>query len=352
MEGMNVDNIHELLAKHFSEETSKEEEAFIEEWLKSDGESNVIYKEAKMLWDNSKKSSRAEFDSEQAFLLVSSKLQLNEESNTSSFANKRKDLSKLFKVAAVIVILLGSSIPLINEFNSPETPDEIVVSKDSFQEITSAKGEIKNLKLIDGTKIKLNGGSKVKLVKENFLNNRVVHLSGEAFFEVENVDNAPFKIFTKESEVEVLGTKFNVTSWDKLSEVKVAVLEGKVSFKSTAQNSSDQVLLTNGEMSKLSEDDKPSIPVKININEEVLYWLNNELRFYNTPLKNVLVRLESFYNVEIKVKDIEILSKHLTANFKDESLEEVMKVISIALNLRYTIENNKQIKLSMKGSNK
>ena len=350
MKGMNLENIYEILAKHFSKETSKEEDTFIEEWKKSSDKNSLIYEEVKTLWENSSKQNKFEFNSDQAFELVSSKLQLNNKPKLSVLPGINNRYIKLLKIAAVLLVVLGSSILLINKFNSSDSIGNIVVYEETFQEIISPKGVFKKLQLVDGTKIKLNGGSKIKLIKDDFLNNRIVHLSGEAFFEVENVDNAPFKIFTKDAEVKVLGTKFNVTSWDKLDEVKVAVLEGKVSLKSNTKSQSKEVLLTNSEMSKLSEDEKPTLPVKVNINEEILFWLNNELRFYNTPLKNVLVRLESFYNVEIKVKDLEILTKHLTANFKDESLEEVMKVISIALNLQYSIENNNQIKLSMNGN--
>ena len=93
-------------------------------------------------------------------------------------------------------------------------------------------------------------------------------------------------------------------------------------------------------MSTASKNNSPLKPVKVDVEKYYLFWLYDELNFYNTPFKNIIQRLESKYGVNISVEDVSILSKHLTASFKNEPIGEILNTISIALDLKYSAEKN------------
>ena len=95
-----------------------------------------------------------------------------------------------------------------------------------------------NVILTDGTNVTINSGSSLKY-QSNFLNNknRKVYLKGEAFFDVTKNKNAPFIVTTKKLNIKVLGTKFNVSSYNNDKNTSVVLEEGSVSITLSEETS-------------------------------------------------------------------------------------------------------------------
>src|SRR5699024_6039350 len=104
----------------------------------------------------------------------------------------------------------------------------------------------------------------------------------------------PFIIHTDYSEVEVLGTSFNV-KLDRVSElVEVAVLEGRVSFKDSREGKTQQVILQQGEYAYLDLERSQIKTENFGV-ENYLAWKNNEFRFEQLTIEYVCVQLSRFY---------------------------------------------------------
>src|SRR5690606_5397237 len=97
-----------------------------------------------------------------------------------------------------------------------------------YNTIATPRGGQYQITLSDGTKVWLNASSSIHFPVVFTGNERKVEITGEAYFEVKKDERKPFKVLTTSSAVEVLGTHFNVNSYDDEASIKTTLLEGKV----------------------------------------------------------------------------------------------------------------------------
>lgn len=333
---MNSEQIYKMLAKYLSGEASPDEIKNVNDWINENPGNQLFYDDVKAVWENSL-SNNKNFDVNSAWENVKPKL--SSSSNEDKKLNHAKSNAAFqyfnyLKIAAAIIIMMGFTFLYFNKFYMLESRKSDV----QIKQITSNKGEIRKVRLDDGTVVTLNSNSILETPSKFSERNRTVSLIGEAYFEVAHDIKKPFIVSTKNTTIKVIGTKFNITSWEENEEVIVSVSEGKVLFGSNETNK--HVYINKGEMSTASKNNAPLRPVKVDVEKYYLFWLYDELNFYNTPFKNIIQRLESKYGINISVEDLSILSKHLTANFKNEPIGEILNTISIALDLKYSTNNN------------
>ncbi len=89
-------------------------------------------------------------------------------------------------------------------------------------------GKRSDITLADGTHIWLNSGSQLSYPSEFKTDSREVYLSGEAFFDVKANPNKPFYVITRDIKIKVLGTRFNVSSYNEDNTTQTVLLKGKV----------------------------------------------------------------------------------------------------------------------------
>lgn len=147
--------------------------------------------------------------------------------------------------------------------------------------------------LSDGTRVYLNTGSSLTYPAHFASNERRVHLSGEGYFEVAENAKQPFIVTTKEQTVKVLGTHFNIRSYD-TDTVRTTLVTGKVNViqSSTLQNQllkpGVQALLTSSGI-LLRRVDAASLTA----------WKNGRFVFNKTPIKDALIQISDWYHVKI-----------------------------------------------------
>lgn len=232
-------------------------------------------------------------------------------------------LKNAFAFGTVLVVAV-SAILFYNNYNS-----ELILTS-----ISTANMQKLEVELPDGSIANLNSGSKIEFY-ENFEDDkREVRLEGEAFFSVKK-DGRPFTIRTENAVTKVLGTKFNV--WARAKETRVIVKEGKVSL--AEKKHSGEVILIRGESSKVVESNEPIKPIRVDP-DYLLGWLNDKIVFSNSPLKEISKELERKYNVRIDIVDPELLDYNLTGTFENEKIDTVLTKICLALNLKYSEQNN------------
>lgn len=200
---------------------------------------------------------------------------------------------------------------------------------------TTARNQVDSVKLSDGSVIILSENSELKYPEEFKSPVREVMLTkGQAFFKVAKDKEHPFKVEMNKSDVTVLGTSFNIRLTD--SSIVLGVKTGKVLFSPYKDGTTS--ILTAGQ--GLAYDiNKKEFLTQSSANQEA--WLTKELVFVDTPLEEVCKQLTNYYGVEIQLQDGKRTDKKLNANFKDQSLNDVLIILNETYNIKINKEHNK-----------
>jgi ferric-dicitrate binding protein FerR (iron transport regulator) len=174
----------------------------------------------------------------------------------------------------------------------------------------------------------------------------VVFLTGEAFFDVRKSNGKTFTIFSGNTKTQVLGTSFTVRSYGKEGRTEVQVLTGKVAFSTKENPQQNQVLLTPGFKAEMKSGKQI---VKSQIDDpNFLAWKDNRLTFNNTRMDKVIRTLEKYFGVPIEVTDERMLQCRFTGTFEQPTLQEIVDVLVVSVDLTYT-RNNEQYIFSGRG---
>ncbi len=200
-----------------------------------------------------------------------------------------------------------------------------------------AGGELRQeLLLPDGTQVTLNAGSRLVYNQPFSDEERRVKLSGEAWFDVAPDANVPFFVETDDLVIRVIGTHFNVRSFEDLKVSQVEVGSGIVEVYSLAK-ANETVRLTAGDGVIYHRDSRQL--AKVAANPNFMAWKTGRIQFKETPMSEVLETLERVYNQPLRVRDVSILGEQLGGTFNDTSFEYVLDVVCKTFNLEQQTEN-------------
>jgi transmembrane sensor len=234
----------------------------------------------------------------------------------------RRLINPVLKIAAVLLVVCLAGL-FLYKINQRAAKPVI------FNEISATAGEKKQITLPDGSVIFLNSASSIRYPNKFIGDNREIQLKGEAFFEIAHDKRHPFIIHTEQLKIQVLGTSFDVNAYHKDQEVVVAVATGKVGVTGRDKNNPKTVLLIPGELlsyNKLTTRfDKR--PVKT---ADISDWRQNILTFNFETLEKISGKLERVYGVTFVFNDRSILKKRFRLKVKNESLSNIMKLLSIS----------------------
>lgn len=198
--------------------------------------------------------------------------------------------------------------------------------------VTTDFGSTESITLNDNSKVTLNAKSELSY-PNFFLWNRSLKLEGEAFFEVQR--GSKFTVETSLGKITVLGTKFNVTSFDDFFEV--VCYEGKVKV----DNKDKSTILTQGETVRIYQNSYSNHPQK---NAQKPEWILGESSFKNVPIRYVLEKFEMQFNVKVDYPTT-VENIKFTGTFSNKNRATAIKTICIPLHLKYVI-NKQTISLS------
>ncbi|MEN9598963.1 MAG: hypothetical protein RL596_1274 [Bacteroidota bacterium] len=181
--------------------------------------------------------------------------------------------------------------------NSKET-----LAKTFYNTVTTPRGGEYHITLADGTKVWLNAASSIRFPTSFNGNERGVQITGEVYFEVTKNPHKPFKVKAGKTEVEVLGTHFNVNAYNDEAAVKTSLLEGSVKVSTTDQrNKAGVYYLQPGSQARVDKNGGIDILKDIDT-EEVMAWKNNLFIFKSTDLRTIMRQISRWYDVDIAYK--------------------------------------------------
>ncbi len=195
---------------------------------------------------------------------------------------------------------------------------------------------VEKIILNDGSLVWLRGESSVLYYEKPDEGARYTTFQGEALFEVAKDASRPFIVQYGDVKVKVLGTSFNIKTG--VEQVELTVLTGKVNLSSAADAQGIDVLpqekiiyKNNGEFEKLSTSPQEITSLTGNT--------DYNMQFTNTGMDEVVNRLESKFNVSVKLSDKRIRNCKITMDFTDQSLEKSLELISEVLDITYSIQD-------------
>lgn len=228
---------------------------------------------------------------------------------------------------------------IIYESGSNETEKKIV-----YNYLTIPRGGQFFIELEDGTKVWLNSESKLKY-PVNFSDgeSRIVELVyGEAYFDVSDSSKHNGDLFIVQSKmqnVEVLGTEFNIKAYGDETEVLTTLIEGSVALS----NSVYTKVIKPGEQSKIFQTNNRFEVYKVDVEDEI-GWRNGMFSFTNKPLKEIMVVLSRWYDLEIFITDVEIENVKFTGVLsKHKSISRILRDIQSTNDIEYELKNKKLI---------
>ena len=185
--------------------------------------------------------------------------------------------------------------------------------------------------LEDGSHVLLNRDSKIRYRKTFNGGERAVHLSGEAWFDVARDTLKPFIIDAGTALVKVLGTSFNVNAYKENSTVEITVESGMVAV-TAKQNQKEQIVLRAGN-SGIHNNRSRELVLVSSSDPNNLSWKTRDLYFENSPLSEVAKLVSKVYNTNIVIRNPELVSCTITVTFSDQSLESILTVLELTLDL-------------------
>jgi ferric-dicitrate binding protein FerR (iron transport regulator) len=229
----------------------------------------------------------------------------------------------LLKVAASIIILIGCCLGIYTFLGESKMNTSTL-----YHENSSTTGTDKYI-LSDGTIVWLKGKSKLYYPSSFGEDKREVRLVGEALFEVTKDPFHPFIIQCDSLFTKVVGTSFNIKSNPDVNEVEVIVFTGKVSL-SNPSGTENMILQPYQKARYKTNTQKLSKSVEDKI-EGYLEGTQYNMLFEDTPIQEVIRRIEQKFDVKVKVENERSTRCVLSADLTDQSLVTSLKLITQSL---------------------
>ena len=199
--------------------------------------------------------------------------------------------------------------------------------------------------LPDGSEVILNSASTLRTPAQFENGKRVVELEGEGYFKVESNPDWPMYIKTlKGVTVKVTGTEFNLSTYSDDAALKLTLVRGKVSLldekteAEVAVRENEEIVV--GAKAKLEKPTHKPADLRLNTS-----WKDGYLVFDNTPIREVIKKMERWYGVEITVADSKVMNNTFTASFRSESLQQVLTLLDITCGIKSKIKSPTEVEL-------
>lgn len=283
MKKKNIYNIKEvdteLLFRSFNNVASKEEEAMICEWLKESEDNRKEYIEARELHEA---------------LLMDAPIELFEGRLPESARKRRRALRFIMLSIGNVAVLTLFCFLGFNIINN-RVEDRLA---NTMNTITVPAGKSMDYTLNDGTVIKLNSGARLQYPMVFAKGHRTVSLEGEAYFDVAHDAQQPFIVQTFASDIEVLGTEFNVKADEKSGVFSTTLVEGSV--KLTSRLDGEQIIMKPNQTVSLMENGRFMVERKSTRSK--VRWTEGIVAVDTHDFVELMEKLETAFGVKIIIE--------------------------------------------------
>ncbi len=227
-----------------------------------------------------------------------------------------------------------------NDFKKGELTYPAASSSGGYSTLTTPLGGQYKLVLPDGSKAWLNAGSTLKFPNAFDGGRRSVEMTGEVYFEIAKDPAKPFVVTAKntgnrkETEIKVLGTHFNISSYADEPQLKTTLLEGSVEIKRESMTKR----LKPGQQASIGQGSKDQgISIKDVDTRAAVAWKDGRFEF-NDNIKDIMRQIARWYDVDVQYEgDIE--DKSFAGSIpRENNVSEVLRVLELTGKIRFSIE--------------
>jgi ferric-dicitrate binding protein FerR (iron transport regulator) len=322
-------DIDQVLFNEFSGVITPEEKLFLDEWINESTANRRYFSEQKKLWSLVDRHQKMKsIDEQKAYRNVADQL----------FSKPKISFITSFqRIAAILILpLLIASIYYFYNNNQIHDTQSAVV----YNTAETPLGMRSSLTLPDGTKVWLNAGSKLSYPVTFSNQYRAVRLVGEAYFEVKKDEKWPFLVNSGNMNIVVYGTTFNCNAYPENNEIQTVLVEGRVTLLNESSTVSEE--MHPGELAVFEKTRQQISKTKTDLQKYVA-WKSGMLMFRDDRMDKVVEKLERWYNVDIEIKDKEISDYIYNATFVDESLDQVLKMLSLSAPISYVVSERSKL---------
>ena len=335
-----------LLEKYLNNNCSIEELNIIMSWFRdsvhtAEGKA-ILYR----IWDElpeNKLDIKADFDTllckiHHEINLKKSRELIDKAGHDISRYNRRQYFIRILRNAAAILLLpvLGTGLFFSVKYYLARSV-QVSVSK-AYNEVFSSVDAITKVTLPDGSDVWLNHSSSLRYPAVFTGKFRNVELKGEGYFEVAHDTKVPFVVNAGEIQVLARGTTFNVIAYPDEKKIETTLIMGSVElFKSLSGGKTKPLYKMNPYDHAVYNKDNDNVITRVIDDDRYYSWMQGKLVFSADSLGEVVKKLGRWFNVEIQIADPELYDFTITATFIQETLPQVMDLLSMLLPVNYTI---------------
>lgn len=331
--------INELLRKYLEGTATPEEQKLVDDWYNS-------------LSTDKEKVQLS--DAERSWLRATYWYSLKEEIRAGS--SKRRYLWPGFIAAASAAAIVVMTFLFVPAFRPGDSRISGVNSPSDMTSIVNKTGVIREVKLPDGSLARLSPGSVIEINERFNAEDRKIHLSGQAYFDILRDEAKPFYVFANEVVTKVLGTSFSVTAYPEDGEITVAVRSGKVSVYMEGERfpaipEQEKIILIPNQQAIYNKSERKVLRTLV---EEPQVVISEEevrkIRFEGVAVSEIFKALEKMYGVEIDFEEERFSACFITTSVTGKDLYERIDVICEITGATYTLEDTR-IRISGAGCN-
>lgn len=368
---MTIDRFWELLSKkHCGEASAAEIKEFEEitlahpEWKNTAETFSNLNFQSTVLEDN--KEAEVAFETHLNRMKKADIKFTNVESNAAEIGvSKSTGRARKWLISAgVVAAVLAGFFILENIASSSEGKNK---KQSTLSQVSTKPGSRTQIQLPDGSVVRLNSSSSLTYDKNFGKNVREVNLTGEAFFDVTKDSSHPFIIHTNVIDIKVLGTAFNVRSYPNDVNTETSLIRGKVEV--TVKNRANEKIYLEPNEKLVVANDNSTIKTlanphdqgnkKTDLSPKPIYsvqhltyypvdstvietsWVDNRLIFQeNETFKEVALRMERWYGVQINFASEKVAGYRPFASFKNETITQALDELKLGFKFNYKIEGN------------
>ena len=256
----------------------------------------------------------------------------------------------------------------ITYLNIPKKQDKTIVrqAQSSQNEVLAKRGTRSKIILPDGSQVWLNADSKLTYPNSFSSALREVNLEGEGFFDVVKDAKHPFVVHTSGIDIKVLGTAFNVKSYQQDPTIETTLLRGMIEVTTREDSKSPKLILKPNEklvfrklVNEMNSEEKAApapntkfekvqdsrmVKTKLSAKPDSVIretsWIYNKLVFDGETLEEVGLKMERWYNVKITIHDEKLRRFRTVASFRNETIQEAMDALKTIAKFDYTMDEN------------
>lgn len=233
------------------------------------------------------------------------------------------------RAAAILAIpLLLSTLYL---YYNADRQDEM-----SFIEVRTNPGMITTIVLPDSSRVWLNSESYLKYPVRFAKNERNVILQGEGYFSVRKNVDSRFTVQTPHhTQIQVLGTEFNVEAYEKEDEVNTTLVSGKVQFQYDSERGKKRMDLLPGEKITYNSISGEVFVSRAAVLSDISWKEGGKIILYKTPIEKALRMLSKRFNVDFVITDPALKENSFTGTFIHQRLDRILEHFRISSGLRF-----------------